>query len=149
MELRCTQEEYEWLVANPMVWFAAFARAAFGRVAPGEPGHIYAEDGETVLWRVWSHSNIDAFDQRILDVILAGKAYAEKLGGEEGQAVIYVRAVADLEAFLAVEEQVSSGLLEADAAVDIFTAEVNRQAKILGLPDYVEPPEEMLDDLLD
>lgn len=35
--LRIRQDDYQWMVDHPMVWFAAFSRAFFGRVSlPGE-----------------------------------------------------------------------------------------------------------------
>lgn len=155
MELRVRQDNYTWMVDNPMIWWAAYARARFGRVAPAIPGYsAYNENGPVAeadgfVWRVWSHGNIDGFDQYILDVVVAGKEYSETLSTDDGLAVVYYRALADLEAFEAVSELFAAGSISSSYAVSLFRAQAAALGDSLNVPPYVEPAVEDADILED
>lgn len=149
MILRIATADYEWMQANPMVWFSPGARADYSRVAPGELAAETDADGELTGYVRMGHPNIDPFDARILEVILAGKAYAGALPKEDGDTLIYLRAVADMQAFQGLSYLVAAGQITRDQAVEKIRAEVERQAATLGLPPFVEETEdaEILEDV--
>ena len=138
MILRLHQDEFAWFQANPMVWWAASARWAFDRVAPGEPGIETDEEGEPTGYLLMSHPDIDHRDIYIMEVCLAGIDYTQSLPEEDGQALAYLQAVKDLENLQNLIALKDSGEISREDAIEQIWQEALRQGQTLGL-EYVPP----------
>lgn len=142
MILRMNADTYRWFLDHPQVWWAAQARWAFDRVAPGIPAIEEDADGEPTGYVVMSHPDIDDRDIYIYRVCEAGMRFAQQQETRQrgaASALVEMQRQRDTEALLAMKAQVDAGRLSLSDAVDRIWAEVQRQAKTLGVPDYVPP----------
>lgn len=132
--LRMTAEAFEWFAANSQVWWSAKARWALDRVAPGLPGVEVDDKGDPTGFVVFADPRIDAWDQIILDVCLAGMAYAQSLGPVKASELVAYQAAKDLTAYRALLERYQAGDLTRDDVERAVKLEVIRQAGVLGVP---------------
>lgn len=152
MKMRMLKTDYEWVQANPMIWWAPYARAKFSRVSPGIPATEMTVDSEGVEtetgYVVLAHPDIDEFDNYILAVILKGKEYTDDIEDEDTRlGTIYARAIADLDAFTALGELYDTGGISRDQAIVQMQAVAMAVGDSLGVPRPPEPPSE--DELLE
>ena len=142
MILRMEATTYQWFLAHPQVWWAAQARWAFNRVAPGEPAVEMDENDEPTGYVVMSHPDIDDRDLYIYKVCEAGMRFAQAEDRKQrgaAAALVEMQRQRDTQALLALKAQVEAGRITLDQAIDRIWAEVQRQAKALGVPEYVPP----------
>lgn len=145
MNLVFPSDFYAWAQENVMVWWAASARWAMGRVAPGVPAEVLDEDDEPTGDLIMCHPAIDVWDQAIMAVCVAGWQYALSLPDGEGEIIAAMQAYKDAEALETLIGRVQTGeitMADAEAAIE---AEIRRQATALGVDisfvDAVDDPE--------
>lgn len=141
MRMRIAADDWAWFQEHPMLWWAATARWEMGRVAPTtEPGIEMDENEVPTGYVLMAHPNIDAWDLLLLDICLAGKAFAEAQVDPAGT-VAYQLAV-DTANFMTLMGQMEAGAITRDQALRAIKANAITQAATLGV---VLPP--MDDDL--
>jgi hypothetical protein len=123
------QEDFDWFSRpeNLQVWWSNRARWVMGRVAAGLPGIESDENGEPTGWVRFAHPDIDEWDQLILDICLAGKAYVEQMGMPE---LVRMQAEKDLVAF---QTLMASDLSHEDK-IRAIKLNVIKQATALKVP---------------
>lgn len=133
MIFRIRTEDVEWFRAHPQMWWANAPRWALGRIATS-PAVETDSDGEPTGWMVDADPRYDLWDKFILDVCLAGMAYAKALGPEQARALVQMQAQKDHAAFRALADRVTAGQITKDHAKRAVKLEVIRQAGALGVP---------------